>query len=62
MKNEEWHCNKVKGNNEWECDSNRGTGVSMSKNGAVRFTKFDCDKDVRVDGKKQKGKCGVELD
>ena len=65
-KNEEWHCEKVKGNNEWECDSNRGTGVSLGKNGAVRFSKFDCDKPVRVNGKIiKKGKeelCGVELD
>lgn len=61
-KPKEWNCQKVElGNNEWECESKRGTAVSMNANGAVRFTKFDCDKEVKVDGKTQKGKCGVEV-
>ncbi len=58
---EEWECKKSNANNEWECESKRGNAVSMSPNGAVRFTKFDCRTEVKVDGKVQKGKCGVEL-
>ena len=57
----EWKCHQSTGNNEWECESERGNTVSMNKNGSVRFTKFDCDKTVAIDGKRTKDKCGVEL-
>ena len=58
----EWTCSKASlGKNDWECESQRGTAVSLSGDGSVRFTKFDCDKEVKVDGKTQKGKCGVEV-
>ena len=65
IKNEEWKCKRVKGNNEWECESNRDNAIALRKNGSAVFTKFNCDIPVRTDGKilKIKGEelCGVEL-
>lgn len=62
MKSSEWTCSKASlGNNEWECESKRGNTVSLQPNGSVRFTKFNCDKTVEIDGKRTKDKCGVEL-
>lgn len=60
-KSNEWKCSSVSGNNEIECESKRGNAVSLQSNGSVRFTKFDCDKTVAIDGKRTKDKCGVEL-
>lgn len=62
MKNPEWTCSKASlGNNEWECESRRGNAISLQPSGSVRFTKFNCDKTVAIDGKRTKDKCGVEL-
>jgi len=66
MKNPEWSCSKATlGNNEWECESKRGNAISMNANGSIRFTKFECDTPVKINGKifKKGGKdfCGVEL-
>lgn len=60
-RNSEWKCKKVNGNNEIECESKRGNAVSLQKKGSARFTKFNCDKTVAIDGKRTKDKCGVEL-
>ena len=56
----EWKCEKGI-NNEIVCESKRGNAISLFSNGSVRFTKFDCDKTVSIDGKRTKDKCGVEL-
>ncbi len=57
--NSEWVCKKSNGNNEIECESQRGNAISLNKDGSARFTKFSGD-EVRVNGRKTKF-LGVEL-
>lgn len=57
MKEHGWECEET---TQYKiCENIRGKTVSMHRDGSVRFSRDDCN--VKVEGKKQKGKCGVEL-